>query len=71
MTNLAKRFDLDKFFSLPAKIRCRRQLPDMATFWIRARRGTVVHTVDAQLGCWARFDSAFGGLENVSKVKTN
>jgi hypothetical protein len=70
MTNLAKRFDLDRFFALPAKIRCRKQLPDVATFWVTARRGGVVHTVDGQLGCRARFDSAFGTLRNISRVKS-
>ena len=69
MTNLAKRFDLDRFFALPAKIRCRKQLPDFATVWITARRGTKTHTVDAQLGCSARFDSALGALRSVSRVK--
>jgi hypothetical protein len=70
MTNLAKRFDLDRFFALPAKIRCRKQLPDFATFWVTETRGAKTHTVDGQLGCWARFDSIFGTLRNVSRVKS-
>ena len=52
-----------------AKIRCRKQLPDFATVWITARRGTKTHTVDAQLGCSARFDGALGALRSVSRVK--
>ena len=31
---------------------------------------TKTHTVDGQLGCWARFDSIFGTLRNVSRVKS-
>src|SRR3954453_3715122 len=70
MSALTRRFDLDRFFALPKRIRCRKQLPDVATVWITARRGSVLHTVNAQLGCWARFDSAFGALRNVSRVKS-
>jgi hypothetical protein len=59
----------ERFWSLPASIRCPGSLPDFASLFVTVRKGTATRTVRLRGSCNRRFARVYGALSSAASVR--